>query len=534
MGVGEGGDVGVRKDDAIIRMYLQISQSCRCHTVPLCSSISTCLSITIYLCISRSIKHLSASQQHLTLFPSPRSIRSLDSWLSYLRTRESVIQKHYHPEAFLYLSNTATKSLYDDLLLSLRPLALLPFNLDLLHEYKALHASLQKMEERLLLHAGSKESPGERPPSVLDHLHSKETKEFKNAAQQDRVKALMRVLTSPELDEHELLHSTVDQTRERSRSPRPRSCYDHVTAEELSPAARKRWSGVQLGSRLLTAIDKLMLEEAAGTSSEDYTDSLDNPKSGRPAGHRRGSMGLDDDQTTDLRISDVSSRDGDVSERSASEKDTENEKGAKACVETDHDEPEGVRFRRLQLKWEQMAGPEKRGQKTQLPQQQPQQQPQQPQPPIPEKAVSPSSGSRSRIPRPVSMTSPQRPFKAFDPAKEKTSPQLKQPAKYIPASPKELPKPAPRRSLKDKASSPAPPEEPINAARPPSVRSRLAPRPNSIASNMVRASSVPGRVPASAEKSSSPSGRYEGQRRYGGQPRSASHGRRVAPGDTPK
>ncbi|KAK7074479.1 hypothetical protein SK128_022381 [Halocaridina rubra] len=465
------------------------------------------------------------------------NIRSLDSWLSYIRTRESVIQKHYHPEAFLYLANTATKTLYDDLLLALRPLTMLPFNLDLLHEYKALHASLQKMEERLMLHASSKESPGDRPPSVLDHLlASKENKEFKNAAQQDRVKALMRVLTSPDLDENELLNSTAELGRERSRSPRPRSCYEHVANEETNPTLRKRWSGVQLGSRLLTAIDKLMLEEAAGTSSEDYTDSIDNPKNNRHV-HSKQSERSEDEVPSDLRLSDVSSRDGDITERSASEKDTENEKGCRACTNPDdEEEPEGVRFRRLQLKWEQMAGPEKKPPK---PQPTFQAQPTfQPHPSPPEKALSPSSGTRSRIPRPVSMTSPQRPFKPFDPLKEKTSPQVKQAPKHITAVPKELPKPAPRRSLKDKATTPtsANEEHTSTSSRPPSVRSRLAPRPSSVNSSpsTVRASSVPGRAPSSGEKGNNSTGRYDGQRRYGGQQRSASHGRRVALGDMPK
>ncbi|XP_042859970.1 uncharacterized protein LOC122245907 isoform X6 [Penaeus japonicus] len=433
------------------------------------------------------------------------NIRSLDSWMSYLRTRESIIQKHYHPEAFLYLSNTATRSLYDDLLIALRPLAILPFNLDLLHEYKALHASLQKMEERLLQH--TKESPGERPPSVLDHLlASKETKEFKNAVQQDRVKALMRVLTSPDLDENELLQSITDHTRERSRSPRPRSCYEHVANEEQNTTLRKRWSGVQLGSRLLTAIDKLMLEEAGPSSSEDYTDSIDNPKNNQRPSNARGLDCSEENLQTDLKVSDISSRDGDISERSASEKDTENEKGARACANNDDDdeEPEGVRFRRLQLKWEQMAGPEKKAPppaKAPAP------------PTVPEKAVSPSSGSRSRIPRPVSMTSPQRPFKPFDPSKEKTSPQIK-PAlmqkQHLTTAPKELPKPAPRRSLKDKSSVQSSPDEASNAAvRPPSVRSRLAPRPNSVNLSLAtgRASSVPGRVPNAGDKTNNASGR---------------------------
>ncbi|XP_076030710.1 uncharacterized protein LOC143018962 isoform X3 [Oratosquilla oratoria] len=476
------------------------------------------------------------------------NIRSLDSWLGYLRTRESIIQKHYHPEAFLYLSNTATRPLFDDLLVAVRPLTLLPFNLDLLHEYKALHASLQKMEERLHQHTSyhSKESPGDRPPSVLDHLlASKETKEFKNAAQQDRVKALMRVLTSPDIDETELLQSTAEPSRERSRSPRPRSCYENVgNVEENHPAMKKRWSGVQLGSKLLTAIDKLMMEEAAGgiSSGEDYTDSLDNPKVNRRA-TSRASDRSEDDVATDLRVSDISSKDGDFSERSASDKDTENEKGLRNVVADDHTVSEGMRFRRLQLKWEQMTGLEAvvatpakpSGVPKPVPQQQQQQQQQQNQSRN-EKSISPGAANRSRIPRPVSMTSPQRPFKPFDPSKDKTSPQMKQVQKLFGTPTKDSPKPAPRRSLKDKTMS----EDnnvSINSstARPPSVRSRLAPRSVST-SNMSmagRASSVPGRVSSSAGGGGEKGG---GSSRYGGPrrmypPRSASHGRSMASGE---
>lgn len=62
------------------------------------------------------------------------SIRSLDSWFSLLGTCQNIIQKHYLPEAFLYLVKTTMKTLFDQLLLSLQMLSLLPFDLDLASE----------------------------------------------------------------------------------------------------------------------------------------------------------------------------------------------------------------------------------------------------------------------------------------------------------------------------------------------------------------------------------------------------------------
>ncbi|XP_047738503.1 uncharacterized protein LOC108671312 isoform X3 [Hyalella azteca] len=457
------------------------------------------------------------------------NIRSLDAWLSYLRTRESILQKHFHPEAFLYLSSTATRNLYDDLLMAVRPLSLLPLHLDLLYEYKLLHASLLKMEERLMIHTSSTgNSPGDRPSSVLlDHLLvAKETKEFKNtaAAQQDRVKALMKVLTSPESTEADLLQTVAASvTKERSRSPRPRSCYDNADAvgDDLHPALKKRWSNVQLGSKLITAIDKLMLEEtnAASGSSEDFSDSIDNPKTTRAL-----SQNSVDEVSPAMRDSDISTKDDDISERSATDKDTENEKGQRLCPTSlifgKGKESEGDKFRRLQLKWELMTGCE-------LPSKCQDAEPSDatdettpladgsghsstsPSQTVREKVVSPSSGSRSKIPRPVSMTSPQRPFKVFEPAKEKTSPQIKPPlhARPFGSSPltsKDLPKPAPRRSLKDKSDD----------SRPMTMRTRVSPKVGGGANVVAtgnRASSMPGRSD-SMERGSSHStgggGRY--------------------------
>lgn len=75
--------------------------------------------------------------------------RSLDAWASYLRTRESVLRKHYDSDSLLLLSHTGgatVRSLMDTLIASLQPLALLPFQFDLLFEYRQLHLSLKRMD----------------------------------------------------------------------------------------------------------------------------------------------------------------------------------------------------------------------------------------------------------------------------------------------------------------------------------------------------------------------------------------------------
>lgn len=77
------------------------------------------------------------------------NVRSLDAWASFLRTRESVIKKHYEPGSLLLMSLTgsaAVRSLLDTLIASLQPLALLPFQFDLLFEYRQLHQSLKRMD----------------------------------------------------------------------------------------------------------------------------------------------------------------------------------------------------------------------------------------------------------------------------------------------------------------------------------------------------------------------------------------------------
>lgn len=77
------------------------------------------------------------------------NVRSLDAWMSYLRTRESVLKKHYNSDSLLILAHTggaAVRGLLDTLISALEPLALLPFQFDLLFEYRQLHQSLKRMD----------------------------------------------------------------------------------------------------------------------------------------------------------------------------------------------------------------------------------------------------------------------------------------------------------------------------------------------------------------------------------------------------
>ncbi|AWP07650.1 putative iporin [Scophthalmus maximus] len=62
------------------------------------------------------------------------NLKSLEFWFNHLYTHEDIIAAHYHPWGFLPLSQGACQPLFEELLLLLQPLSLLPFDLDLLFE----------------------------------------------------------------------------------------------------------------------------------------------------------------------------------------------------------------------------------------------------------------------------------------------------------------------------------------------------------------------------------------------------------------
>ncbi|XP_036454166.1 iporin [Colossoma macropomum] len=75
------------------------------------------------------------------------NLRSLEFWFNHMYTHEGRIYYscHYHPWGFLPLSQGACQPMFEELLLLLQPLSLLPFDLDLLFEPH----QLQKGQEHL-------------------------------------------------------------------------------------------------------------------------------------------------------------------------------------------------------------------------------------------------------------------------------------------------------------------------------------------------------------------------------------------------
>ncbi|XP_007945110.1 iporin [Orycteropus afer afer] len=109
------------------------------------------------------------------------NIRSLEFWFTHLYNHEDVIQTHYQPWGFLRAARTLCAGLWEELLLLLQPLALLPFGLDPLFQHRLrqsgrrqrLHKALLRGSQDLLLSARStwqlargQEARGERVKGV--------------------------------------------------------------------------------------------------------------------------------------------------------------------------------------------------------------------------------------------------------------------------------------------------------------------------------------------------------------------------------
>lgn len=76
------------------------------------------------------------------------NIRGLDTWLSLVATRESLVRRHYAENSLLAASCrglTGARTLVDLLINALKPLNALPFKLDLLYQCRTLHESLCAM-----------------------------------------------------------------------------------------------------------------------------------------------------------------------------------------------------------------------------------------------------------------------------------------------------------------------------------------------------------------------------------------------------
>ncbi|KAG7489343.1 iporin isoform X1 [Solea senegalensis] len=73
------------------------------------------------------------------------NLKSLEFWFSHLHTHEDIIAAHYNPWGFLPLSQGPFRLVFQELLLLLQPLSLLPFDLDLLFEPHLLQKGAEHM-----------------------------------------------------------------------------------------------------------------------------------------------------------------------------------------------------------------------------------------------------------------------------------------------------------------------------------------------------------------------------------------------------
>ncbi|XP_053149741.1 AP-4 complex accessory subunit RUSC2 [Hemicordylus capensis] len=79
------------------------------------------------------------------------NVRSLEFWFNHLYNHEDVIQAHYQPVGFLPLAHGVCQGLFEEVLLLLQPLSLLPFDLDLLFEHQLQQMGREQRQQKALL-----------------------------------------------------------------------------------------------------------------------------------------------------------------------------------------------------------------------------------------------------------------------------------------------------------------------------------------------------------------------------------------------
>ncbi|XP_040277125.1 iporin isoform X2 [Bufo bufo] len=79
------------------------------------------------------------------------NIRSLEFWFNHLYNHEDIIWAHFDPVGFLSVSHGVCQPLFEELLLLLQPLSLLPFDLDLLFEHHLVQMSREQQQKKEML-----------------------------------------------------------------------------------------------------------------------------------------------------------------------------------------------------------------------------------------------------------------------------------------------------------------------------------------------------------------------------------------------
>ncbi|XP_078530782.1 AP-4 complex accessory subunit RUSC2 isoform X3 [Lissotriton helveticus] len=79
------------------------------------------------------------------------NIRSLEFWFNHLYSHEEIIVAHFQPVGFMSLSHSICQVFFEEVLLLLQPLSLLPFNLDLLFEHHLFQMGREQQHKKEML-----------------------------------------------------------------------------------------------------------------------------------------------------------------------------------------------------------------------------------------------------------------------------------------------------------------------------------------------------------------------------------------------
>ncbi|XP_049797885.1 uncharacterized protein LOC126215254 [Schistocerca nitens] len=287
------------------------------------------------------------------------NVRSLDAWVGYLRTRESVLRRYYQEECGLLplgnLGGPAWRGLADQLVACLQPLALLPFRLDLLHQPRQLAARLS------LSPPAETPRPARGPARVGAAAAAGIPAGAPGWSLRGLVRSIHSSLSQPSPrqgggEEESQLPDVVGSSQAWENSTqRPRSCVDTATAPngltsltDLASTVRKRWSGIQLGSRLFQAFDRLGAED----DSDPDVDTDDVEVDENVARPEPDSLEPQEKQPPTTR--------GQQATADARPATAAAERGAVGQPAGSSPQPAaaGGKFRRLQMKWELLSNKE--------------------------------------------------------------------------------------------------------------------------------------------------------------------------------
>ncbi|XP_049871267.1 uncharacterized protein LOC126370456 isoform X3 [Pectinophora gossypiella] len=181
--------------------------------------------------------------------------QSVDAWVSYVRTRESVLAKHYGPDSIVLagcVGEPRCRALLDTLLASLEPLKLLPFSLDLMFEMRELHRSFKKIESDMRA-ASRLDTSGEEPwrPGSAGSCASNNTGKDSNASggKFRRLQLKWELLSNAESPTGTPSGETSPATARGSKIPRPVSSPVRPQAPTLQSPAKNTHRGIPVPVR---------------------------------------------------------------------------------------------------------------------------------------------------------------------------------------------------------------------------------------------------------------------------------------------